>query len=60
MAFVLRYLEGLELSEVACALDLSLATTRRRIGRARARIEHHVQKDPTLVSFSLFECMELP
>ena len=59
MAFVLRCMEGLELSEVACAVDLSLASTRRRIGRARARIERHVQKDPMLVGFSLRECMEL-
>jgi RNA polymerase sigma-70 factor (ECF subfamily) len=60
MAFVLRCMEGLELSEVACALDLSLASTRRRINRARARIERHVQKDPVLVGFFPCECMELP
>jgi RNA polymerase sigma-70 factor (ECF subfamily) len=60
MVFVLRCMEGMELSEVACALDLSLASTRRRIARARARIEHQVQKDPTLVGFSVCECMELP
>jgi RNA polymerase sigma-70 factor (ECF subfamily) len=60
MAFVLRCVEGLELSQVACALDLSLAAARRRVSRARARIENHVQKDPALVGFSLCECMELP
>jgi RNA polymerase sigma-70 factor (ECF subfamily) len=60
MVFVLRCLEGMELSEVACALDLSLASIRRRIARARARIEYQVQKDPTLVGFSVCECMELP
>jgi RNA polymerase sigma-70 factor (ECF subfamily) len=60
MAFVLRCLEGLELSEVACVLGLSLTSTRRRVGRARARIEHQVQEDPELVGFSMCECMELP
>jgi RNA polymerase sigma-70 factor (ECF subfamily) len=60
MAFVLRCMEDLELSEVASALDLSLASTRRRISRARAQIEHHVQKDPELVDFMLSECRELP
>jgi RNA polymerase sigma-70 factor (ECF subfamily) len=60
MAFVLRCVEGLELSQVACALGLSLASTRRRVGRARARIGHHLQMDPELVGFSMCECMELP
>jgi len=51
MAFVLRSMEGMEMGEVARSLNLSLASTRRRIGRARAQIERHVQRDPALVEF---------
>jgi RNA polymerase sigma-70 factor (ECF subfamily) len=51
MAFVLRSLVGLELGEVAAALDLSLASTKRHIARALARIEYHVERDPALVDY---------
>lgn len=35
---VLRHLEGLELSEVAAAMKLSLATVKRRLARAESRL----------------------
>jgi RNA polymerase sigma-70 factor, ECF subfamily len=51
LAFVLRFIEGMELTEVATALGLSLATAKRRLVRARARFDHHVAKDPGLASY---------
>lgn len=42
MAWMLRYVEGWELTEVATALDVSLATAKRRIKAARERIDRHV------------------
>ena len=42
MAFVLRFVEGWELTEVATALDCSLATAKRRIKAARALVDKHV------------------
>ncbi len=42
MAFVLRFVEGWELTEVATALDCSLATAKRRIRAAQQRVQKHV------------------
>jgi len=42
MAWVLRHVEGLELREVASATSASLATVKRRLQRADARVEAHV------------------
>ena len=42
IAFVLRYVEGWALEEVAAALDCSLATAKRRIKEARERVDAHV------------------
>ena len=50
-AFVLRFMEGLELAEVATALDLSLATTKRRLARVWARVLLLVERDPVLVEY---------
>jgi len=43
MAWMLRYVEGWELTEVATALDCSLATAKRRIKAAREKIDRHIQ-----------------
>lgn len=51
LAFVLRYIRGLELTEVASALSCSLATTKRRIFHAQARIAVHARRDPCLAPF---------
>jgi RNA polymerase sigma-70 factor (ECF subfamily) len=40
VAFSLRYIEGKQLSEVAELCGCSLATVKRRIGRAEQRVEH--------------------
>jgi RNA polymerase sigma-70 factor (ECF subfamily) len=51
MAFVLRFIEGMELTEVATALGVSLATTKRRLAHARARVDHHIANDPGLAAY---------
>jgi RNA polymerase sigma-70 factor, ECF subfamily len=50
-AFVLRFMEGLELVEVAAALGLSLATAKRRLSRVWTRVVLLVQRDPLLVHY---------
>ena len=50
-AFVLRYIEGLELSEVAKALGTSPPTARRRFTRAYERIALLASRDPLLVEY---------
>ena len=51
IAFVLRFIEGMELTEVAMALGLSLATAKRRLVRARARVDRAIASDPGLASY---------
>jgi RNA polymerase sigma-70 factor (ECF subfamily) len=51
MAFVLRFIEGMELTEVATALGLSLATAKRRLVHARARVDHHIANDRGLAAY---------
>jgi len=50
-AFVLRFIEGLELAEVAAALDTSLATAKRRITRVWKRVSLLVERDPALAHY---------
>lgn len=45
IAFVLRYAEGYRLGEIATACDCSLATVKRRIGRARSSVHALAQQD---------------
>jgi RNA polymerase sigma-70 factor (ECF subfamily) len=47
-AFVLRFLEGMELNEVAAALDVSLATAKRCLARGQRRMQSYVERDPLL------------
>ncbi len=51
IAFVLCFLVGLELGEVAAALDLSLAAAERKMARARGQVEHRVGQDGALVDY---------
>jgi RNA polymerase sigma-70 factor (ECF subfamily) len=47
--FALRFLEGLELTQLADACDCSLATVKRRLQRARRRFEAGARREPALV-----------
>jgi RNA polymerase sigma-70 factor, ECF subfamily len=51
-AFVLRHMEGLKLEEVADALEVSLATAKRRLQRASAFVSRHVERDPSLAPYA--------
>jgi RNA polymerase sigma-70 factor (ECF subfamily) len=44
-AWMLRYVEGYELEEVARLCGCSVATAKRRIGRARTTVDAHVEMD---------------
>lgn len=48
VAFALRFIDGMELTEVAAACDTSLATIKRRLARAGARFEAEARKHPVL------------
>jgi len=50
-AFVLRFMEGMELGEIAAATGLSLATTKRRLAKAWARVSMLVGRDPSLMGY---------
>jgi RNA polymerase sigma-70 factor, ECF subfamily len=50
-AFVLRHVEGLELTEVAGMLDISLATVKRRLARIVQRINAMTKSDQRLVEY---------
>lgn len=51
MVFVLRYLEGMELVDVAQALGVSLATIKRRAARAWQRVVASASRDEALVAY---------
>ncbi|EYF07755.1 RNA polymerase sigma factor [Chondromyces apiculatus] len=51
LAFVLRHVEGLELTDVAAGLDVSLATAKRRLSRATAKVFARVERDPILAAY---------
>jgi RNA polymerase sigma-70 factor (ECF subfamily) len=52
MAFVLRHLEGYELTEVAEALGCSLATTKRALAKTQERVSAMVKRDPLLAPYA--------
>jgi RNA polymerase sigma-70 factor (ECF subfamily) len=49
--FVLRFMEGLGLLEVAAAAGLSLATTKRKLARVWAKVVLLVERDPILAEY---------
>ncbi|MFT3766538.1 MAG: sigma-70 family RNA polymerase sigma factor [Minicystis sp.] len=51
LVFVLRHLEGLELTEVAEALGTSLATAKRRLAKVTARVLAMITRDPALAEY---------
>jgi DNA-directed RNA polymerase specialized sigma24 family protein len=50
-AFVLRFIEGLELSDVAAALGISAPTARRRFTRAYERVALLASREPALAEY---------
>ncbi len=52
LTFVLRHVEGLELAEVAEALSVSLATTKRRLAKVTARVLAMIERDPVLPEYA--------
>lgn len=53
IVLALRFVEGMELREVADACGISLATAKRRIARARERFEALAERDPVLREWAL-------
>jgi RNA polymerase sigma-70 factor (ECF subfamily) len=47
----LRYVEGKELTEVARAIDVSLATAKRHLARVSARLRAVVKREPVLAGY---------
>jgi RNA polymerase sigma-70 factor (ECF subfamily) len=50
-AFTLRYIEGLELTEVAAGVGVSLATIKRWLPRVTKRIYKQAERDPLLKAY---------
>jgi len=51
IVFALRFIDGKELTEVASLCGVSLATAKRRLGRARARFVSVARRYPALVDW---------
>lgn len=51
VAFALRYIDGMQLEEVAAAARCSLATIKRRLARAERTFTTHAKKNPALASW---------
>jgi len=51
LAFVLRHFEGYELTEVAAALDCSLATIKRKLAKSQERVHAMLARDPVLAKY---------
>lgn len=51
IVFALRFIEQLELTQVAAACDISLATTKRRLAKASARFEKLARTDNVLCAW---------
>jgi RNA polymerase sigma-70 factor (ECF subfamily) len=51
MAFILRHVQELEMSEVAVALSISESTLRRELGRAREHVRRGAAREPALADY---------
>ena len=49
--FVTRYIEKMELAEIATAIGRPLSTTKRRLARATRRISARMSGDPALAEY---------
>jgi len=52
LTFALRHFEGLQITELASAMDASLATAKRRLARANARVQAAVSRNPALSAYA--------
>jgi RNA polymerase sigma-70 factor (ECF subfamily) len=52
IAFTLRHFEGLQMTELASAMDASLASSKRRLARANARVQAAVSRDAALGAYA--------
>jgi RNA polymerase sigma-70 factor (ECF subfamily) len=50
--FTLRYIDGLELSKIADVCEVSLATVKRRLGRAATRFNALARRQPSLLEWT--------
>ncbi len=50
--FVARYIEKMELTEVAAAHELSLSTLKRRLSRLAGRVNGRLQSEPALATYA--------
>ncbi len=51
VAFALRFIDGMELTQVAAACDVSLATIKRRLGRAQDAFNTLAAREPSLAEW---------
>lgn len=54
--FVLRYVEKLELTDVAAAMEISVATAKRHLARAAATVSAMVKREPSLAEYLPLQC----
>ena len=58
IAFALRFVAGMELTEVAASCGVSLATIKRRLSRAQQTFASAAQREPSLVEWLRVETVE--
>jgi RNA polymerase sigma-70 factor (ECF subfamily) len=51
IAFALRFIDGMDLAEIANSCGTSRSTAKRRVGKARARFEKLALREPSLVEW---------
>jgi RNA polymerase sigma-70 factor, ECF subfamily len=52
LAFTLRHFEGLQITELASAMDASLSSAKRRLARANARVQAAVSRDAAFSAYA--------
>jgi RNA polymerase sigma-70 factor (ECF subfamily) len=52
LAFTLKHFEGLQITELAAAMDASLARAKRRLARANAHVQAAVRNDAALCAYA--------
>jgi RNA polymerase sigma-70 factor, ECF subfamily len=52
LAFTLRHFEGLQITELASAMDASLPAAKRRLARANARVQAAVSRDSAFSAYA--------